>query len=89
MGSWGTGLYSNDMGDDVKDEYLSKLKAGKSDEETLTEMLECYKEEMADDDDKYDIWFALADTMWKKGRLTDEVKSKALELIKYHLLFGL
>ena len=82
MGSWGTGLYSNDMSDDVKDEYLSKLKAGKSDEETLTEILQCYKEEMADDDDKYDIWFALADTMWKKGRLTNEVKSKALALIK-------
>ncbi len=88
MGSWGTGLYSNDMGDDVKDEYLSKLKAGKSDEEALTEMLECYKEEMADDDDKYDIWFALADTMWKKGRLTNEVKSKALALIKEERLFN-
>ena len=81
MGNWGTGLYSNDLGEDVKDEYLSKLKGGKSDEETLAEIFQSYKEEMEDDDDQYDVWFALADTMWKRGRLTYEVKSKALALI--------
>ena len=69
MGNWGTGLYSNDLGEDVKDEYLSKLKGGKSDEETLAEIFQFYKEEMEDDDDQYDVWFALADTMWKRGRL--------------------
>ena len=48
MGTWGTGIYQNDLSADVKDDYISKLKAGKSDEQALAEMLDEYKEE-ADD----------------------------------------
>ena len=36
---------------------------------------------MNDDDDCAVVWFALADTQWKYGRLSETVKSKALEYI--------
>ena len=82
MGTWDTGLYQNDLSADVRDDYISKLKAGKSDEEALKEILEEYKEESEDDDEKYNFYLALADTLWKKGRLTDALKDKALEILE-------
>lgn len=82
MGTWDTGLYQNDLSADVRDDYISKLKAGKSDEEALNEILEEYKEESEDYDEKYDFYLALADTLWKKGRLTDMLKGKALEILE-------
>ena len=38
MGTWEVGIYQNDLSADVKDDYISKLKAGKSDEQALAEM---------------------------------------------------
>lgn len=81
MGTWDTGLYQNDLSADVRDDYISKLKAGKSDEEALQEILSEYKEESEDYDEKYNFYLGLADTLWKKGRLTEELKNKALEIL--------
>ncbi|KNY26492.1 hypothetical protein [Pseudobacteroides cellulosolvens] len=81
MGVWGPNLYQNDVGEDVKDDYKMKLMQGKTDEDALVEILCEYEDVQKDDDEKYDFWFALADTMWKFGRLTEEVKKQALHLI--------
>ena len=81
MGTWGTKIYQNDVSDDVKRDYKNKLRAGKSDEDALDEILDEYDYCIDDSDDRYDFWFALADTMWILGRLTNQVKNKALELI--------
>lgn len=82
MGTWGTGLYQNDTSADVKGDYISKLKAGKSDEEALAEILIEYKEEQEDVDCKYDFFLGLADVLWEKGRLTEEIKKTALSLLE-------
>ena len=82
MGTWDTGIYQNDVSADVRDDYIAKLKAGKNDEEALQEIFSEYEGESTDDDDKYDFYLALADTLWKKGRLTEEIKSKALEILE-------
>lgn len=82
MGTWGTGIYQNDVSEDVKDDYISKLKAGKSDEEALNEILQEYDNEINDIDEKYNVFFGLADTLWKKGRLTAEMKQFVLNLIE-------
>ncbi len=82
MGTWDTGIYQNDVSADVRDDYIAKLKAGKSDEEALKEIFCEYEGESKDDDDKYNFYLALADTLWKKGRLTEEIKCKALEILE-------
>ena len=82
MGTWETGLYDNDLSLDVRDDYIAKLKSGKTDEEALNEILEEYIEESVDDDEKYDFYIALADTMWKKGRMTEDVKKMALKMME-------
>lgn len=88
MGNWGTGIYQNDVSEDVKNDYIAKLKGGKSDEEALQEILLEYMLESSDDDSKCDFFLGLADTLWKVGRLTEEIKNKALESIEADNLSG-
>ena len=82
MGTWEVGIYQNELSADVKEDYISKLKAGKSDEQALAEMLDEYKEEADDIDCKCDLFIALAGIMWDKGRLTEEIKQRALAEIE-------
>ena len=81
MGSWGTGIFQNDVSEEVRTDYRNKLKLGKSDEEALKELLDDSQEYLKEDDDRYDFWFALSSVMYDLGRLTNEVKNTALELI--------
>lgn len=82
MGTWGIGIYQNDISEDVKNGYIEKLKSGKSDEEALQEILLEYRDEREDIDCKYDFFLGLADTLWKKGRLTEEIKTETLKIIE-------
>lgn len=81
MGAWGTGLYQNDIGLEIKDDYRDKLRAGKTEDEAYAEIMQEYKDIIADEAEKFDVFFSLADTMWNLGRLNDEVKNIALSLI--------
>lgn len=81
MASWGTKLYQSDVAEMVRDDYKNKLRSGKSDREVLEEMLMEYQNEMNDEEDKFDFWPALADTMWKYGRLIPEIRDVCLSII--------
>lgn len=78
MGAWGTGLYCDDVAQDIKDDYIEQLKTGKTDEEALKYIIESNKYLLDDEDDGPVFWFALADTLWNLGRLDDFVKEKAM-----------
>lgn len=81
MGTWGVGLYQDDITCDIQDEYLDWLRIGKTNEEA-TSIILADGEEYGDDEEYAAIIIALADTQWKKGRLLPEIKEKALEYIK-------
>ena len=81
MGAWGTGLYQDDIAMEVREYYQELLKKGISNEESLECVLEAFEEVLEDADDASPFWFALADTQWKLGRLTDEVRAQALALL--------
>lgn len=82
MGTWGTKLFQDDWARDIRDEYIDKLKRGKSTTEVEQEILESYKNDLGSDDE-YMFWFALAVTEWEYGRLSDIVKEKALYYVKH------
>ncbi|MCI7179050.1 MAG: hypothetical protein MSA26_00335, partial [Lachnospiraceae bacterium] len=84
MGSWGPGLYQDDIAEDVRDVYKDQLYRGKTGAKITEELLEEYSDCMSDPDDAPVFWFALADTQWNLGRLEDPVKEQAL----YHLRDG-
>lgn len=85
MGVFGVKIYEDDLALDVKEEYLDKLKKGIKDEVALKEMVEEYEDSIDDIDDGPVFWIALADTMWKVGRLTEKVKKEALNAIDKNL----
>ena len=81
MGAWGTGLYSDDATMDLRGTYSDLLKRGKSNEEALqTVMSKCAPEEGSEDEPAF--WYALADTLWNYGRLTSEIRDKALDMLE-------
>lgn len=88
MGAWGTGIHQNDVSEDLKDFYIGCLKAGKTDEEALADTLADFDAEISDDEDAIDVYISLADIMWKKGRLTDDIKRHALDMIERERDFG-
>lgn len=77
MGAWGTSLYANDSACDIRDDYLDKLKRGKTNEEATKELIDA-NGSAGDAEEDALFWFALADTQWNYGRLLQEVKEKAL-----------
>ena len=43
MGTWGNGLYQNDVAEDVRDYYIDKLKKGEKEEKITIEMTEIFQ----------------------------------------------
>ena len=78
MGAWGTSLYSNDSACDIRGDYIELLKTGKNNSEAEKLLIENNQRYIADPEEAPLFWFALADMQWNYGRLTPEVKEKAL-----------
>ena len=83
MGTWNTSITGNDTAKDLYSEYtVAFYKFGV--EEALQRIDTYIRSEMFDESDEEE-WcnyiYSLADFMWKKGILTESVKSKAIEMI--------
>lgn len=83
MGAWGTAIFSDDLASDVRREYNLLISFGKDNEET-EEMLISYYRDILDKNnpDENVFWFALALSEWKKGRLSERTKSKAIYFLE-------
>jgi hypothetical protein len=82
MGAWGATLYADDTTCEVRDAYVENLRHGLSEEEAYEHVLQGYGDLLNDLEVACLVYFALADTAWKLGRLPQSVKVRALELIK-------
>ena len=80
MGFWGSALFSNDTTLEVRDAYKGFLSDQMSNEEAYIMTLEQCKELIESDEEPL-FWFALAETQWRVGRLTPDVRDKAMEWI--------
>ena len=82
MGTWSASICGNDTAQDLRMEYTAAFyKYGV--EEALKRIDE-YVREMFDESDEEEwcnYYYSLAEFMWKKGILTEEVKNKAIEMI--------
>lgn len=77
MGAWGIKLYQNDIAEDVKDEYVTKLRFGYSNEEITENMIKKYNYGKYDEDTVV-FYLALADMQWQYGMLLEKVKERAI-----------
>lgn len=83
MGAWGTSIFSDDLALDIRSEYNFLLSVGKDNYEIECMLQQYYKDILNCNDPDEDVfWLTLALCEWKKGRMSIEVKEKALSVIE-------
>lgn len=81
MGSWGVGIFSDDVACDVRRQFRELLGQGKSAAETTRTILRDWKSALDDVEDGPVVWLALASLQCDHDCLQKTVKSKALSII--------
>ena len=83
MGSWSAGVWGNDTAEDLKFEYQCAFYRYDP-EEAVRRLDEYVRTSIGDESDTIE-WcnyiYSLADFMWKKGILTEAVKTAAVSMI--------
>ena len=83
MGTWGYSVTANDTAQDLITEYQAAFFY--NDPETAFKKIDSYvRKNMCDETDEEEwcnYFYSLADYMWKKGLLTDEIRDKAVQMI--------
>jgi hypothetical protein len=82
MSIWGPGLYDDDTAKYVRKHFCDLIQKGVSDAEATAEIIDEYAREKPDETESAVIWFALADTQRRMGRLLPDVKRSALAAIE-------
>ena len=79
MGAWNCSINGNDTAQDLIEEYRAAFYY--NDVNIALKKIFDYAYDYLDDDEFTDFMYSLADFMWKKGILTDEIKNKVIEMI--------
>jgi hypothetical protein len=82
MGTSGTALYADDTACDVRDQFIELLARSASPEEATNAFIRSWAAQIDDAEDGPVFWLALADTQWKYGCLSQEVRIRAVEVIE-------
>ena len=81
MGAWGVAILSDDIAEDIKLLYKDLLANEYSNEDASRIVIEEYKNEL-DDEETIVFWLVFASIQWKLGRLQENVKQEALQIIE-------
>ncbi len=81
MGSWGTGVFGNDLASDVRGEYRELLEDGLADAEALQKVLRSFAHAVDDPDNGTCFWTGLAAAQMELGRLDPAVRDRAVAVI--------
>ncbi|HDR3346233.1 TPA: hypothetical protein QCN45_004068 [Bacillus cereus] len=81
MGAWGVALLSDDIAEDIKLLYKDLLANEYSNEDASRIVIEEYKNEL-DDEETIVFWLVFSSIQWKLGRLQENVKQEALQIIE-------
>lgn len=87
MGTWGTGLYSNDVAEDVR-EACKDIYAFLNIDSGTEKIFDIFSEYVCNSNMSFDVdnetasfWYALADWQWNHGILSATVKNRAISLL--------
>jgi hypothetical protein len=81
VGTWGVGLFDDDIASDVRAEWRDAILGGASPEEATAALTSSFADLLRDPDDSTIFWMALAAAQSETGRLLPEVRDRALEII--------
>jgi Domain of unknown function (DUF4259) len=79
VGAWGPGIFSDDTAADIRGDYRELLEDQVPDSEAMRRVIEAYRH--LDADEEHILWLALAAAQFQWGRLDDDVKRQALQVI--------
>lgn len=82
MGAWRTAIFSDDTAADTRDAFTDLVADGLTPVEATGRLVTESAEILEDEDESLVFWLALAATQWKLGRLVDDVRDRALEIIE-------
>lgn len=85
MGVWGPAILSNDQAEDLQSNWKFYLGEGHDPKELTDGLIGLAKEEsiFEEKEEEYDFWLSLALIQWKTGRLQENVKQRALEMLSH------
>ena len=81
MGSWGTGISSNDIFDDIKIEFFEKYNNGENPENIKEIIIHNNQELINSYEDKNNFWFALSYCLWESQALDEETLNIVKDII--------
>jgi hypothetical protein len=82
VGTWGTGIFDDDLASDVRAAYLEALTAGASAEEAAQQAQSKFAHALQDEDESLVFWFSIASIQAQYGAITNTVRQRTLELIE-------
>jgi len=82
MGSWGTGISSNDTFEDIKDEFFELYNEGIEPTEATQKLVISNQEIVNDKEDSNNFWFALALCQWECKALETELLERITKIIE-------
>ncbi len=81
MGTWGTGLSSNDTFEDIYSNFIEKYNAGQNVLDITNDIISTNIDLQSDYEDKHSFWFAIAKAQWECGTLDNRVFEKVKTII--------
>lgn len=81
MGTWGTGISSNDTYADVYDEFFELYDEGPSVKEITERLIASNQENINEPDNSNDFWFALAKAQWECKELDPNIFDKVRTIV--------
>ncbi|KFF05622.1 hypothetical protein [Flavobacterium reichenbachii] len=82
MGTWGTGIKSNDTSSDIYDDFFKLYNEGKSVKEISDQLVTENKELIENKSDSNNFWFALALCQWECKQLENPLLEKIKKIIE-------
>jgi hypothetical protein len=81
MGSWGVGIFDDDLALDINQEYEEIFVAEQSHETTTSILIDRYDDSLEDEDESAVFWLAIAEVQISHRALSERVKVNSLEII--------
>ena len=81
MGTWGTGISSNDTYSDIYREFIDLYNDGVSTPEITKKLIADNQETISTREDSTNFWFAIANGQWECKELDKEIFSKVEKIV--------
>ena len=81
MGNWGTGISSNDIFEDIKDEFFELYDEGHEPNQIGQKLIDANQEIVNDYEEANNFWFALALCQWECKSLEPKILERITQII--------